>query len=57
MTTPDRWQEIQGLFQQAVDLDAAAQAQWLDEACGEDRALRDEDFKRIRGAAPRKCSA
>ena len=42
MTMPDRWQEIQGLFQQAVDLDAAAQAQWLDEACGGDRALRDE---------------
>ena len=40
--TPDRWQEIQGLFLQAADLDTAAQARFLTEACPEDAALRAE---------------
>jgi serine/threonine-protein kinase len=42
MMTPDRWQEIQGLFQQAADLDSAAQAAFLNEACPTDLALRAE---------------
>lgn len=42
MMTPDRWHEIQGLFQQAADLDTAAQAVFLSEACPTDRELRAE---------------
>jgi serine/threonine-protein kinase len=40
--TPDRWQEIQGLFQQAAELDTAAQAVFLAEACLTDAELRGE---------------
>jgi serine/threonine-protein kinase len=40
--TPDRWQEIQGLFHQALDLDSAGQAAFLTEACPTDAALRAE---------------
>jgi serine/threonine-protein kinase len=38
--TPDRWQTIQGLFQQTADLDTTAQAAFLAEACGTDDELR-----------------
>jgi serine/threonine-protein kinase len=40
--TPDRWQEIQALFLAVADLDPAAQATYLDEACVADPTLRDE---------------
>lgn len=40
--TPDRWQEIQALFLAVVDLDPAARARYLAEACAADPTLRDE---------------
>jgi len=40
--TPDRWQEIQALFQQAADLDTTAQAAYLAQATASDADLRIE---------------
>ena len=40
--TPDRWHELQALFQAASDLPAAAQVQYLASACAGDVELHDE---------------
>jgi len=40
--TPDRWQEIQALFLVAADLDPAAQAAYLAQACADAPSLRDD---------------
>jgi serine/threonine-protein kinase len=40
--TPDRWQEIQAVFLAAADLEPAAQATYVAEACAADPTLRDE---------------
>ncbi|MEO7732675.1 MAG: protein kinase [Kofleriaceae bacterium] len=39
---PVRWQQIEGLFEQAIELPAAARATWLDDACAGDPELRGE---------------
>ena len=36
-----RWQEIEGVFLEVVDLEPAARAAYLDQACGHDAELRD----------------
>ena len=40
--TPERWRQVTEVFHAARALDAPARAQYLDRACGGDRALRDE---------------
>lgn len=42
MTDEARWDRIQNLFHQAVDLDDEARRALLDEACAGDEALRRE---------------
>jgi non-specific serine/threonine protein kinase/serine/threonine-protein kinase len=37
-----RWERLKAIFDQALDLPAERRAAFLDEACGPDRALRDE---------------
>jgi len=39
---PDRWQRIERLYQEAVDLDAAERDRYLAQACPDDEALRQE---------------
>ncbi len=39
---PDRWQQIKGIFQHAVELEPSQQPAYLERACGEDEALRAE---------------
>ena len=36
------WNRVEAIFNDALDLDPPARAQWLDEQCGDDRALRAE---------------
>ena len=40
--SPERWEQVQRLFNEVVDLDAEARAARLDEACHDDPALREE---------------
>ncbi len=40
--TPERWQQVREIFSSASELEAAARACHLDEACGEDADLRRE---------------
>jgi eukaryotic-like serine/threonine-protein kinase len=40
--TPDRWQDVQRVVDGALDLAPAARAEFLDQACGADAALRGE---------------
>ena len=40
--SPERWDQVQRLFDEVVDLDAAARAARLDEACRDDPDLREE---------------
>lgn len=40
--TPERWAQIKGTFQAALDCEPAARAVWLDEACADDAELRRE---------------
>lgn len=40
--TPERWRQVDGLFQSAAELDHAARAAFLDEVCGGDSELREE---------------
>ena len=40
--SPERWEQVQRLFNEVVDLDAEARAARLDEACQDDPALREE---------------
>ncbi|MGZ5481981.1 MAG: protein kinase domain-containing protein [Pyrinomonadaceae bacterium] len=40
--TPDRWQQVKEVFNAALQREAPARPQFLDSACGEDRALRAE---------------
>src|SRR6185437_5071019 len=40
--TPERWQQVESIFQTAADLPADKRASYLTEACGTDRTLRDE---------------
>lgn len=40
--TPDRWRRIDELFEAALDRDPAEREAFLDEACGDDSALRRE---------------
>lgn len=40
--TPDRWEQVQALFHEAVELEAEARHRYLDAACGEDAELRSE---------------
>ncbi|HMV50869.1 MAG TPA: serine/threonine-protein kinase, partial [Blastocatellia bacterium] len=40
--TPERYQRIKQLFQEAQEKDTASRAAWLQEACGEDSSLRRE---------------
>ena len=48
MLTPERWQQIEGIFLDAVDIDdPAARARFLTEACGGDAELRNEVEKLI----------
>ena len=37
--TPERWQQISAIFAEAVVLDTAARATYLDTACSGDAAL------------------
>lgn len=39
---PERWAEVKKLFNEALGRDAKQRAEFLDEACGHDKALRDE---------------
>ena len=38
----DRWQQIERIYHEALELDASARAEFLARACGEDAELRDE---------------
>ncbi len=40
--TPDRWRQIDHLFDAAIRIDPARRGDWLRQACGGDDALRDE---------------
>ena len=40
--TPERWRQVSEVFHAARSRDAAARATYLDHACADDRALRDE---------------
>jgi len=40
--TPDRWQQVAGLFESALEQAPATRAAFLDSACGDDGALRSE---------------
>jgi hypothetical protein len=40
--TPDRWQQIERVYLAALERDAKKRLVFLDEACGEDAALREE---------------
>lgn len=40
--SPERWQQIEQLFQSALELDAAERAAFLAKACGDDNHLRQE---------------
>jgi serine/threonine-protein kinase len=40
--TPERWRQVTEVFHAARVHDLATRAQYLDQACGDDRALRDE---------------
>ena len=40
--TPERWQQVERLYQSAVGMDAPAQNAFLSEACGADADLRRE---------------
>ena len=40
--TPDRWRQVEPIFDRALDLPAAARAVYLDEACSTDPRLREE---------------
>ena len=40
--TPERWQRIERLFEQVVDVELAARADWLTRNCSDDRDLRAE---------------
>ena len=42
MTTPSRWQEIDRIFAESLELEPSARAAFLDEACGGDELLRQE---------------
>lgn len=42
MITPERWRQIEDVFQQAADLDTGARLAYLDQACAGDEALRAE---------------
>ena len=39
---PERWQQIKGIFDAALDKDSSERTAFLDEACGEDLSLRQE---------------
>jgi tetratricopeptide (TPR) repeat protein len=41
-TTPDRWQRLQQLFHEALARPEAGRHAWIDAACADDLALRDE---------------
>jgi serine/threonine protein kinase/tetratricopeptide (TPR) repeat protein len=43
--SPERWREIEDVFQAAVELPAGERAQYLDEQCGTDVELRNEVVK------------
>ena len=38
--TPERWRRLDKIFARAVELEGNARAAWLEEACGDDSALR-----------------
>ncbi len=40
--TPERWQQVKGIFQQALEQETGRCAEFLDEACGDDAELRRE---------------
>ena len=40
--TPDDWQRIEAIVDGALDRDPAERPAYLDQACGSDRALRQE---------------
>ena len=40
--TPERWQQITGIFQVALQRDASSRAAYLNEACAGDHSLRRE---------------
>ena len=42
MMTPERWQQINELYHDALELDANRQAAFLNQACAGDAELRDE---------------
>jgi hypothetical protein len=42
---PERWQQIENIFQQAADLPPEEQNQFLDQACGTDSELYQKSLK------------
>ena len=42
MTSPQRWKEIDGIFEAALELDSAERPAFLAQACGGDQQLRTE---------------
>lgn len=38
----DRWQQIETLFHEALEVPTGQRSQWIDERCGDDKELRDE---------------
>ncbi len=40
--TPERWQQVERLFGQALDIEPAARVDWLARHCADDHELRDE---------------
>lgn len=49
-TDPGRWERVQDLFVEALELEGAERAAYLDAACGDDEALR-EEVESLLGAA------
>jgi hypothetical protein len=51
--SPERWQRVDRILQEALERDAAGRAAFLEQACGDDRSLRDEveAFLAVDGAA------
>jgi serine/threonine protein kinase len=49
--TPERWREVRAVFAQALERELAKRAAFLDEACGNDAALRQEVESLLRADA------
>jgi serine/threonine-protein kinase len=49
--TPERWRQLQELFERALPLDPAARARFLEQECDQDRALYEQVISLLRASA------